>query len=106
MSKNKARQTLKLAPANGYLFLKPLDDEQTKGWKVAGVEEAPQRAKVLAVGGAMFHDSGELIGAPAKKGDIVVHSAFGFESIRHKGDQYLLCPFDKILAVILSCSKK
>lgn len=91
---------LQLVPANGYLFLEPLDDEQTEGWEMAGVEETPQRAKVLAVGEATFHASGKFIEAPAKKGDIVVHSAFGIESIRHKGDQYRLCPFEKVLAVI------
>jgi len=96
---SKSSSIPQLNPAKGYLFLDPIEDDQIEGVPVAGVDEKPQRAKVLAVGAYTYHTSGEKFEAPAKKGDIVIHSSFGFENIRYKGNEYRICPFDKILAV-------
>lgn len=86
-------------PTKGYLLLDPIDNEQSSQFKIEDQEETPQRAVVLVVGGSTWHTSGQKFEAPARVGDTVIHSGFGFESIRIEGSQYRLCPFDKILAV-------
>ena len=88
-----------LNPCKGYLLLLPTDDDQIEGIPLAGVEGKPQRAKVLAVGADTYHASGNVLKAPAKKGDIVIHSSVGFENIKYKGEEYRMCPFERILAV-------
>ncbi len=91
----------KIKPAKGYLLLEILKNEApSKNWSAPNPDQIPQRGKVLAVGPDTFHETGDVFKPPAKKGDVVVHSGFGFEDIRVEMKEFRLCPFSKILAVI------
>lgn len=93
------RKTSPIAPANGYLVLEILDDESPKGFDVEDSDQIPQRGKVLAVGGDTFYE-GEVFKSPAKVGDIILHSGFGYEDVIVQGEKFRLCPFIKTVGVI------
>lgn len=85
-------------PVKGFLLTKPQQNEQSSSFEIYD-KETPQRAKVLVVGDSTYHTSGQVFESPCKPGDVIVHSAFGFEDIRSEGEHYRLIPFDKVLAV-------
>lgn len=89
-----------ITPAAGFFLVEELDDEAT-AFSIAGNDKKPQRAKVLRVGGVAYfeHFERELL-PPAEIGDIIIHSAFGYEDITIKGIKYRLVPFTKVIAVI------
>lgn len=89
--------TIKVAP--GYLLLEILDNEESEEI-VTNIKDGdkPQRGKVLLVGSKTYYSTGQDMESPCGEGDIVVHSAFGYEDFRYKGKKYRLCPFNKVLA--------
>ena len=87
-------------PAPGYVVLEILENEQPESLSIAGTEDIPQRGKVLRVGPSTYYDTGEVFECPAEVGDVVVHSGHGFENFRVEGEQFRICPFNKILLVL------
>lgn len=98
MGKNNPTKNIRIV--RGYLLLDILENEQPTSFIVEDKSEPAQRGKVLAVGSDTFDENGKELKSPAKVGDVVVHSAFGFENIKYKGEDYRLCPFTKVLAII------
>ena len=98
MGKN--NPTKNIIVTKGYLLLEILENEQPVGFSVEDKNQPAQRGKVLSVGDETFDEHGNKLESPAEIGDVVVHSAYGFENITHKDEEYRLCPFTKVLAVI------
>jgi co-chaperonin GroES (HSP10) len=91
----------KIQPSPGYVLLEILENEKPSSFIIADKDATPQRGKVLSIGDFTFHEGvDEEFHAPCKVGDAVIHSGYGYENIRVEGEQYRLCPFSKILAVI------
>lgn len=95
---SKLAQSLKVV--RGYVLLEELKNESSTSFSVEDDKEIPQRGKVLVVGDYIWHDNGDKYESPAKVGDKVIHSAYGYEIIAYEGKQYKVCPFSKILAII------
>ena len=89
-----------ITPAKGYLLLEILENESPESIAMPASDQVPQRGKVIAVGGATWYETiHEVFRSPAKVGQIVVHSGFGFENVRIRGDEYRLLPFGKVLGI-------
>ena len=89
-----------ISPSNGYVLVKALSNDHSSTFLVVETEKSPRFATCIAVGGPTIHTSGDEYLPPCKVGDEIVHSGFGYESIKHKGVDYKLVPFDKVLAVV------
>ena len=90
-----------IIPSPGYILLQILDSESPTSFSIVDKDQIPQRGKVIAVGESIFYpNTGNIYTSPVKVGDIVIHSAFGYENIKLEGEPYRICPFDKILAII------
>lgn len=62
-------------------------------------EEKSSQGKVLAVGEGRF-DGGQLIPMRVKVGDTVIFSKYGYDEIKHNGEDLYLLKEDQILAII------
>lgn len=90
----------KTNPSKGYLLVEPRNNEQSGNFTIH-TQETPQRAKVLKVGPDTWHNGiHEVFTAPCKEGDIIIHGAHNFETIRIENKEYRLVPFGMVLAVI------
>jgi co-chaperonin GroES (HSP10) len=88
----------KFQPTEGYLLVLP--QEETSEGIVAVKESFPQLAKVLVVGKDTYYSNTDIVmKAPCKVGDLIYHSAGGFETIKHKGKEYRVVHFGKVLMV-------
>lgn len=86
-------------PSPGYVLLEILPNEEHESLTTEIKEEAtPQRGKVLMVGDDTYYETGQEMKCPAKIGQTVIHSGYGWERFRYKGKQFTLCPFSKILS--------
>lgn len=91
---------IQFTPVRGFVLVKPLSDEQPKQYIIEDSHETPHEAEVVAVGEDTWYESIDReFKAPCKKGEKIVHSAFGFETIRIGGEEYRLVPFSKVLAI-------
>lgn len=87
----------KITPAPGYVLISPTDSDKPKSFEIAD-DEYPQRGRVIAVGSPLIED-GQTTPSPATVGDMIIHSAMGFENVRSGGDTIRFVPFSKILGV-------
>lgn len=85
-------------PAKGYILIEPIDQQKVGNIEIAD-DGLPQNGKVLAIGQATYHDNGKAFEPPCKVGDIIVHSAGGFENMRVEGKIYRFVHFSKVLAI-------
>ena len=86
-------------PVAGYILVEPLEETSVSGLNVVA-DEFPQLARVVKTGESTFNSyTDRLIKCPVKEGDIILHSSFGFEKVRHEGVEYRIVPFEKVLAI-------
>lgn len=94
-------------------MIKPLEDKvlvktaeesekvTSSGLVIAGAqEEAPDTAKVIAVGDGITLPNGNKISIPVKPGDTVIFSKYKGTDVSHNSENYLLISYRDILAVI------
>lgn len=94
-----------LQPAPGYLLVEPAkQDKKTDSgiYLPDSHEDKPQYGKVLAVGDDLVADSGKVVKAPAKKGDLVVYKKWGGNEVEIDRVEYQFLKFDDILAIVTS----
>lgn len=92
-----------LQPAPGYLLVEPAkQDKKTDSgiYLPDSHEDKPQYGKVLAVGDDLVIDSGKVVKAPAKKGDLVVYKKWGGNEVEIDRVEYQFLKFDDILAIV------
>lgn len=104
---------MKIRPARGYVLIQPLEADEVSAGGVYMPERAkdlPNRGKVLAVGEPIFNPlyvtyTTDYTGPrytgdpPCKAGDIVYYKKFVDNKIKKEGKEYLLVPFQDILAI-------
>ena len=90
---------LDFIPAEGYILVEPLDRTSGDYFQVY-TEEFPQLARVLKIGPPTYNPYTDRVIYPAcKAGDVILHSAGGFETLKFEGKEYRIVRFDKILAI-------
>ena len=84
----------KLQPLNGYLILRPIEeDEQTYGNIVIPDlgKERPEMGEVVAVSGTYNYNSDTLVPSALTVGDKVLIPKLGSLRITVEGDEYFIC---------------
>lgn len=93
---------INLTPTAGYIILEPLKAETRTASGIylpEAATEKPQKAKVLAVGGAELLDSGAKKESPVKVGDTVIYKKWGTNDVKLDGRELLFVKFEDILAI-------
>ena len=92
----------KIHPVAGFLLVEPQKQPKTTASGIIlpdNNQKKPQEGKVLAVGGAVYRDSREIL-SPCKVGEVIVYSEWGGKEYKEDGVELLLLKFDDIMAII------
>lgn len=63
-------------------------------------KEKPEHGEVIAVGEGRVGDDNQRIPLSVKVGDTIIFSKYGFDEVKHEGEEYYIIREDSILAVI------
>ena len=94
----------KLHPLNGYLILRPIEeDEQTYGNIVIPDlgKERPEMGEVVAVSGTYNYNSDTLVPSALTVGDKVLIPKLGSLRITVEGDEYFICKEQDVYSKIV-----
>lgn len=86
-----------MLPAPSFLLVEPLDE--TTPFKRASKDEITKKATVLLVGGDSNRHGFTMI-SPAKVGDVILHTSFGYQDFEHEGKKYRVVRFDDVLMIL------
>ena len=94
-----------LAPAPGYMVIKPISEEVFNKTELATLEDDKERistGEVIAVSefAGVYENYGFQFSTVAKKGDKVVYKTYMEQAIRLNGEDYSLVRFDYVLSII------
>lgn len=94
-------------------MIKPLEDKvlvqvsqesekvTSSGLVIAGAkDDAPDTAKVIAVGDGITLANGNKISIPVKPGDTVIFSKYKGTDVSHNSEEFILLSYRDILAVV------
>ncbi len=97
----------KIKPLGDRVLLEPVDREDSNQKTKSGIiipdtvdKERPETGKVVAVGEGRMTDDGTLIPLKIKKGQTVIFSKYGPDTIKIDDREYLIVSESQILAVI------
>lgn len=108
MKKTKENKTdFGIVPLSDRVVLRPLKKEELEKKSASGIiipdtvsnKEKPEQAQVVAVGPGKY-DDGAIIPMTLKVGDRVIFSKYGFEELKHEGEEYYIISESQILAII------
>lgn len=95
-----------ITPLRDRVLVRPLSEEELEGKTASGIiipetvdKEKPEQGEVVAVGEGEY-DDGELVPMPVKVGDRVVFSKYGYDEIKHDGEEYFIVKSENILAIL------
>lgn len=104
---NKNSKVSAVRPLGSRVLVEPFEEDQLSRQNEAGIiipetaeQDAPQQGKVIAVGEGRKTDEGERISMDVKKGDTVIYSKFGYDTVTIDDTEYYLLKEDNILAII------
>jgi chaperonin GroES len=93
---------MKITPLRDQVLLQPLKEEVKSGGIILPdtvTKERPEQGKVIAVGEGRMID-GKLVKPAVKKGDVVLFTKYGPNSIKIDDKEYLIAKEEDILAII------
>lgn len=86
-------------PSSGFILLKTVDKD-TSNTTIDIAEDTNKmpasKGVVIAVGETKLHESGSLIEAKAKVGDLVLFKPFGADIVQLNNEDYRIVPFENI----------
>ncbi|MEX0930407.1 MAG: co-chaperone GroES [Candidatus Paceibacterota bacterium] len=96
-----------IQPLGDRVLVEPAEEDQLSEKNTAGIiipetadQEKPQQGKVIAVGPGRLDESGKRVPMGVKKGDTVIFSKFGYDTVTVNDTEYYILKEDTILAVI------
>jgi len=95
--------TMNIKPLGDRVLVEAVDEkEEMKGgiYIPDSAKEKPQEAKVIAVGPGKRDDSGKIIPAEVKVGDVVLTSKYGGTDIKLDNKEYKILNASDILAIV------
>ncbi len=93
---------MKIKPLRDQVLIEPLKEEVKKGGIILPDtvhKERPEQGKVVAAGPGRYED-GELRPLTVKKGDVVLFTKYGPNTIKVDEKEYLIAKEDDILAIV------
>lgn len=103
-SKNDSSE-VKIFPLGDRVLVKPFSYEELNKTSSSIIipdtvsKEKPEQGKVVAVGEGKWQD-GKLIPVSVKPGDKVVFSRYGYDEVKHEGEEYYILREENLLAII------
>ena len=95
-----------IIPIGDKVLIKPISPEELEKKSLSGIiipdtvsKEKPEQGKVIAVGGGKYED-GKLVPMTVKVGDRVIFSKYGYDEVKHDGEEYYILSESNILAII------
>jgi len=95
-----------ITPLRDRVLVRPLSESELEGKTASGIiipdtidKEKPEQGEVIAVGEGEY-DDGQLVPMPVSVGDRVVFSKYGYDEIKHEGEEYFIVKSDNILAIL------
>ncbi|MEX0672656.1 MAG: co-chaperone GroES [Candidatus Paceibacterota bacterium] len=105
--KKQSSVSASIQPLGDRVLVEPVEEDQLSEKNTAGIiipetadQEKPQQGKVIAVGVGRRDENGERMPMDVKKGDTVIFSKFGYDTVTVEGDEYFILKEDNILAII------
>lgn len=92
-----------IRPLSGYVVVEPVESDNKTSYGLelpSDNQERPSVGKVIAVGTAYLHESGESVGFDGDVGDLVAFHRYGGQELEVDDVKYQLVPFDKVFAVL------
>lgn len=92
-----------LKPLSDHVVLEPVKEEKKKSGIIlpeTADKERPEKGKVLAVGPGKISPDGKRHPMELKKGDVVLFTKYGPQTVKVDDKEYLIAKQDDILAVI------
>lgn len=93
---------MKIIPLRDQVLIQPLKEELKRGGIILPdtvTKERPEQGKVIAVGEGKLVD-GKLVKLSVKKGDTVLFTKYGPNTIKVDDKEYLIAKEEDILAII------
>jgi chaperonin GroES len=93
---------MKIIPLRDQVLIQPLKEETKRGGIIlpdTATKERPEQGKVVAVGEGKLVD-GKLIKLSIKKGDTVLFTKYGPNTIKVDDKEYLIAKEEDILAIV------
>ncbi|MEX1026709.1 MAG: co-chaperone GroES [Candidatus Paceibacterota bacterium] len=105
--KKESSRSASVQPLGDRVLVEPVEEDQLSEKNTAGIiipetadQEKPQQGKVVAVGEGRRDESGERVPMDVKKGDTVIFSKFGYDTVTVGDTEYYILKEDNILAII------
>jgi chaperonin GroES len=93
---------MKIIPLRDQVLIQPLKEEMKRGGIILPdtvTKERPEQGKVIAVGEGKLVD-GKLVKLSVKKGDTVLFTKYGPNTIKVDDKEYLIAKDEDILAIV------
>ena len=93
----------KLKPKNGYLVLRPIEEDETMYGNIIIPDlgkERPEMGKVVASSNVYNYNTDKLVISTLEEGEIVLIPKLGSQRIVVDGEDYYICKESDIFAVI------
>lgn len=97
---------MKIIPNNGYLLIKPYENEEKTESGIflsTSNQDRPQRGTIISMGEPYVHESGQLVGINAVVGQEVLYKKWGGNEVklnRTDVNDLLLVRFDDVMAML------
>jgi chaperonin GroES len=93
----------KITPLNGYIVLKPIENEEETFGNIIIPDlgkERPEMGKVVATSDVYNYNTDKLVISTLEEGEIVLIPKLGSQRIVIEGEDYYICKESDIFAVI------
>ncbi len=93
----------KITPLNGYIVLKPIENEEETFGNIIIPDlgkERPEMGKVVATSDIYNYNTDKLVISTLEEGEIVLIPKLGSQRIVIEGEDYYICKESDIFAVI------
>jgi len=100
------RSKISIKPLGDRVLVRPLSEDELGSKTASGIiipetvdKEKPEQGEVVAVGEGKYED-GVLVKPQVSVGDRVVFSRYGYDEVKHAGEEYFIIKADNVLAII------
>lgn len=102
----KATKKVGIIPLADRVLVRPLSEDELGTKTASGIiipetidKEKPEQGEVIAVGEGKY-DDGKLVKPSVSVGDRVLFSKYGYDEVKHEGDEYFIIKEENILAIL------
>ena len=102
----KTTKKVGVVPLADRVLVRPLSEDELGSKTASGIiipetvdKEKPEQGEVIAVGEGKY-DDGKLVKPSVSIGDRVLFSKYGYDEVKHGGEEYFIIKEENILAIL------